>query len=469
MPSSTPSAFPMTIDGRSVTSPGVLAVDNPATGGVIAHVPRCTREQLDDAVLSAERAFRAWSRDVSTRREVLMAMAVMLKENVEELAGLITAEQGKPLAAARIEVLGSARWLRYYSRLELEREIIQDDERAFVELVRRPIGPTAAIAVWNFPLTSAVWKIGPGLLAGTTMVVKPSPFTLRLAQLWNDVIPAGVLNTVSGDDELGAWLTQHPLIRKIAFTGSTATGKKVALAAAADLKRVTLELGGNDAGIVLDDVEPGRIAERLFWGAFTNTGQICTAIKRLYVPRARLAETVDALVALAEKMVVGDGAEDDTDLGPLTNQMQRAVVTDLVSHALANGGRAVTGGAPADGPGYFYPPTIVTGVEDGSRLVDEEQFGPALPVIPYDRVEDAVGRANASPYGLGASVWSDDTDRARAVLNQLETGMAWVNAHVAVAPHQPFGGIKYSGIGVENGPWGVESFTDLQMVHEARA
>jgi acyl-CoA reductase-like NAD-dependent aldehyde dehydrogenase len=281
-------------------------------------------------------------------------------------------------------------------------------------------------------------------------------------------LPPGVVNVVSGTDELGAWLTAHPLIRKIAFTGSTDTGKRVALAAAQDLKRVTLELGGNDAAIILDDADPAKIAEGVFWGAFNNAGQICTAIKRLYVPESLFTETVDALAAIAEKVVVGNGADEGTQLGPLTNEMQRNKVARLVADALNSGGRAVTGGAPSEGPGYFYRPTIVTGVEDGTPLVDEEQFGPALPVIAYRSLDDAVARANASPYGLGASVWTDDLDRARQVVARLETGMAWVNSHVAVSPSQPFGGIKNSGIGVENGPWGVDAFIERQMVHEAR-
>lgn len=462
----------MTINGQGVLSPETVPVDNPATGEVFGHAPKCTPEQLDSAVEAAAAAFPGWAADQSRRRDVLMELAGAMKANLHELAGLITSEQGKPLDAARIEVLGCARWLRYYSSLELPREVIQDDERAFVEVVRRPLGPTAAISVWNFPLTSAIWKIGPGLLAGTTFVVKPSPYTplatLRLAEIWREILPPGVVNVVTGTDELGTWLTQHAGIRKIAFTGSTATGKKVALAAATDLKRVTLELGGNDAGIVLDDADPAKIADGLFWGAFNNTGQICTAIKRLYVPESLFSETVDALAALAEKVVVGDGTDEATELGPLTNAMQHAKVAGLVAGALERGGRAVAGGASMDRPGYFYRPTIVTGVDEDTPLVAEEQFGPALPVMAYRSVDEAVARANASPYGLGASVWSSDTERAREVLSHLSTGMAWVNSHVAVAPHQPFGGIKYSGIGVENGPWGVESFTDLQMVHEAR-
>ncbi len=465
-------AFAMTINGRPETSLRSIPVENPATGEVFANAPNCTPAQLDAAVNAAAAAFPSWSSDIARRRELLTQLAATLKDNVNELASLITSEQGKPLNAARIEVLGCARWLRYYANLELPRDVIQDDDRAFVEVVRRPLGPSAAISVWNFPLTSAVWKLGPGLLAGTTFVVKPSPYTplatLRLAELWREILPPGVVNVVSGTDELGAWLVDHPLIRKIAFTGSTATGKRVALAAAKDLKRVTLELGGNDAGIILDDADPATIAEGVFWGAFNNTGQICTAIKRLYVHESLFTETVDALAAVADKVVVGDGAVEGTEMGPLTNQMQLTKVTGLVNDALSRGGRAVTGGAPSEGNGYFYRPTIVTGVEDGSPLVDEEQFGPALPVIPYASVDDAVARANASPYGLGASVWSSDPDRARTVLSRLDTGMGWVNSHVAVAPHQPFGGIKYSGIGMENGPWGVDSFCDLQMVHVAR-
>jgi len=363
-------------------------------------------------------------------------------------------------------------WLKYFADLEFGREVIQDDERAFAEVVRRPIGVVAAITPWNFPITLASWKIGPALLAGNTMVLKPSPFTPRstllMGEILAEVLPPGVLNVVSGGDELGRWMTSHPTPRKISFTGSVATGKHIAASAAPDLKRVTLELGGNDAAIVLDDADPAAITEKIFRGAFDNTGQVCSAIKRLYVPESLHDDVVDALAARVGAVRVGDGMDPASELGPVQNRPQFERVSGLVAEALAGGAKAATGGGPIDGPGYFFQPTVLTGAAEGTRIVDEEQFGPALPVISYRDVDEVVARANATMYGLSGSVWSADVDRAGAVAERLDCGTVWVNAHVALGPHQPFGGFKWSGVGVENGPWGLAGFTETQVQYRAR-
>jgi acyl-CoA reductase-like NAD-dependent aldehyde dehydrogenase len=277
-----------------------------------------------------------------------------------------------------------------------------------------------------------------------------------------------VLNVVSGGDELGAQMARHPVPRKVSFTGSITSGKDVAAATARDLKRTTLELGGNDPAILLDDVDPDAVAEQLFWGAFSNSGQICAAIKRVYAPEGLYPQVVDALAERARTVRVGDGAEDGTELGPISNRPQYDRVSDLVADALRRGAKAVTGGRPIDRPGYFYEPTILADISDGTRIVDEEQFGPALPVVAYRDVDDAVRRANATHHGLGGSVWSADPDRAAAVAARLECGTAWVNTHAAIGPHQPLGGLKWSGLGVEHGRWGLDGFTDLQVVHRAR-
>jgi len=297
-------------------------------------------------------------------------------------------------------------------------------------------------------------KIAPALAAGNTVVLKPSPFTplatLRLGELLRDVFPPGVLNVVSGGDALGARMTEHAAVRKITFTGSVATGKRVAAAAATDLKRITLELGGNDPAILLDDANVDAVADGLFWSSFANSGQICSAIKRVYVPRALHDALAEALAERARKAVVGNGAEKGTQLGPITTRPQFERVCELVEDALAAGGKAVAGGAPIDGPGNFFAPTVLTGVADGTRIVDEEQFGPVLPLVPYDDLDDAVRRANGTHFGLDASVWSADADRATEVAGRLECGTAWINTHLMQGPAQPFGGRKWSGIGVEN-------------------
>lgn len=462
----------MTIGGERVDAPSTFGVVNPATGEIHAEAPDCSKEQLDQAFDAAAKAFVDWRRDEGARREALKAASAALGAAGDRIGPILTAEQGKPIAAAQMEAMAGGYWLRYFAKLDMPREVIQDDDAAYAEVVRRPMGVVAAITPWNFPIVLASWKIGPALLAGNTMVLKPSPFTPRstllMGEILNEVLPPGVLNVVSGGDELGQWMTAHPTPRKVSFTGSVATGKHVNASAAPDLKRVTLELGGNDPAILLDDVDPGDIAEKLYAGAFDNCGQVCSAIKRVYVPEALHDDVVDALSARVAAAKVGDGMDPESDLGPVQNLPQYERISELVAEAIDGGASAATGGAPIDGPGYFFQPTVLTGAAEGTRIVDEEQFGPALPVIPYRDIDDVVDRANATTYGLSGSVWSPDVERAGAVAERLECGTAWVNAHVALGPHQPFGGFKWSGLGVENGPWGLAGFTELQVQYRAK-
>lgn len=466
------SDFTMTIGGRAVPAVDTFEVINPATGAPFTTAPECTKGQLDAAMQAAAEAYRAWRRDEDARRAALQRCAAVITERAGELAPILTREQGKPLPQAFAEIMGAAMWFTYTATLQLPVEVLQDDAAARVEVRRRPLGVVAAITPWNFPLILATWKLAPALLAGNTVVLKPSPFTplttLKLGELLRDVVPAGVVNVVSGGNDLGGWMTTHPVPRKISFTGSVATGKKVAAAAAPDLKRVTLELGGNDPAIVLPDADPKEIAGKLFWGAFQNCGQVCSAIKRVYAPAAMYDALVGELAAIARGVIVGDGLADDSQLGPLNNRPQFERVQELVEDARKHGARIAAGGEPLGGNGYFYRPTVVAEVADGVRLVDEEQFGPALPVIAYQRVEDAIERANATHFGLGGSVWSRDTARALEVAKELECGTAWVNQHLELSPATPFGGAKWSGIGVENGPWGLYGFTELQTVNVAR-
>jgi acyl-CoA reductase-like NAD-dependent aldehyde dehydrogenase len=418
---------------------------------------------------SAAAAQRGWREDTDRRREALRACAGLIKARLGELAPVLTREQGKPLARATEELAGAAVWFEHTAGLEIPVEVLQDSEQARIEVRRRPLGVVAAITPWNFPVLLAVWKIAPALLAGNTVVVKPSPFTplatLALGEVLREALPPGVLNVVSGGDELGAWMTAHPVPRKISFTGSVETGKKVAAAAAPDLKRVTLELGGNDAAIVLPDVDPAAVARDLFWGAFANSGQVCSAIKRLYVHESRYDAILSELVEIARSARMGDGLEEGVELGPLNNLPQLERVSELVDDARRAGARIAAGGARRDGKGYFYEPTVVGDVAEGVRLVDEEQFGPALPVLRYRDVDEALERANATRYGLSGSVWGTDWERATDVAGRLECGTAWVNQHLAILPFTPFGGAKWSGIGVENGPWGLLGFTEIQTVN----
>ncbi|MDB5108822.1 MAG: Betaine-aldehyde dehydrogenase [Candidatus Binatus sp.] len=462
----------MTINGKAVKGSKTTGVINPATGKIFAEVPDCTKEELDQAMDSAQRAYPAWSRDLSARRKVLNECAAALQSPPEGLARTLTQEQGKPLDKATQEIFGTAMWCGYTASLELPNEVIQDTAQSRIEIRRRPLGVVAAITPWNYPLMLAMWKIAPALLAGNTVVLKPSPYTpistLMLGEILREIIPPGVLNVISGGDGLGAMMTSHKIPRKISFTGSVETGKRVAAAAAPDLKRVTLELGGNDPAIVLADVDPADVAQKIFWGAFENSGQICSAIKRVYVPEQMYSNMLERLGDLAREAKVGNGLDAGTQLGPINNKMQFDRVTELVEDAKRHGAKIVTGGSRVGNEGYFYSPTIVGDISDGVRLVDEEQFGPALPVIAYKDLDDALRRANATNYGLSGSVWSRDSDHAAEVAAQLECGSAWVNQHLAIAPNLPFGGAKWSGIGVENGPWGLLGFTEIQVVNVAK-
>ncbi len=464
--------YTMLIDGKSVKGTKTTGVINPATGKVFAQVPDCTRAELDQAMESAQRAYPAWSRDIGARRKVLGEIAAALQQPPEGLARTLTQEQGKPLDKATGEIFGAAMWAQYTSSLELPVEVIQNTDQARVEIRRKPLGVVAAITPWNYPMMLAMWKIAPALLAGNTVVIKPSPFTpistLMLGETVRDLVPPGVINVVSGGDELGAWMTSHPIPRKLSFTGSIETGKKVAAAAAPDLKRFTLELGGNDAAIVLNDVDLDSVAPKIFWGAFENSGQICSAIKRVYVPEKMYSPMLEKLGELAKGVKVGNGLDAGTQLGPINNKPQFERVTELVEDAKKHGAKIVSGGHRMGSEGYFFEPTIIGGISDGVRLVDEEQFGPALPVIPYEDVDDAVRRANATHYGLSGSVWSKNPEQAAEVAAQLECGSAWVNQHLAIAPNLPFGGAKWSGIGVENGPWGLLGFTEIQVVNVSK-
>ncbi|MEV7287088.1 aldehyde dehydrogenase family protein [Streptomyces sp. NPDC093252] len=459
----------MTVGGSALPTTAAFDVIDPATGEPFAQAPDCTPDQLDRAMTAAAEAFRTWRRDDDARRDCLRKAADALEGAVDTLAPLLTAEQGKPLKDAREEVGNSVAWLRYYADLDLPREIVQDDERGYAEVLHRPLGVVAAITPWNYPLILAMWKIAPALRAGNTMVLKPSPHTplatLALGELFQQVLPPGVLNVVSGRDPLGALMTAHPVPRKISFTGSTATGRQVARSAADDIKRLTLELGGNDPAVVLDDADPQEIADLLFWGAFTNNGQLCLAVKRVYAPESLYDDLVEALAERARTVRVDTGTAEGALLGPLNNRAQFDRVSELVADALHHGATAAAGGAPLDRPGYFYAPTILSGLSDGTRIVDEEQFGPALPVIAYRDLDDAVERANSGDHGLTASVWSPDLDRAAEVATRLDAGQVAVNVHgLGVRPDLPFGGHKQSGLGVENGTWGLHGYTDLQVL-----
>jgi acyl-CoA reductase-like NAD-dependent aldehyde dehydrogenase len=462
----------MTIDGKAAETVSTFDVRNPATGEVAGQAPDCRPDQLDAAMSSAALAFGSWRQDADTRIAVMLSLADALLANADELTAALVSESGKPVPMAAMEPGICAAWLQYYAGMEIPRDTLQDDEAALIELAHRPLGVVAAITPWNFPLGLAMWKIAPALRAGNTVVLKSSPFTplasLVMGRIMGEVLPPGVVNTISGGDALGAAMTSHRTPRKVTFTGSVAAGKKVAVAAGADLKRVTLELGGNDAAIILEDADVTAAAAKLIPLAFFNTGQACALPKRIFAPAGRYDEVVEAFAAVANSMVVGDPNAATTQLGPLSTKPQYERVTGLVADAITQGARVAAGGAPIDGPGYFFQPTVLADLAEGYRIVDEEQFGPALPILSYDTVDEAVQRANDTEYGLCGSVWAADVERATEVAERLEVGTTFINTHAALLPTVQFGGAKASGLGVENGIPGLLSFTEAQVVHTAR-
>ena len=461
----------LVIDGRKVAGDrGTLPVIDPALGEAFAECPNASPAQLDEAVAAAGRAFEQWQHSTcAERRALLEAIAARIEQNAPELAEIIVREQGKPLALAHMEVGGAVAWTRATAALELPVEVIEDRPGKRIELHRRPLGVVGSITPWNWPLMIAVWHIVPALRAGNAVVIKPSELTplntLRLVELIDEVAPPGLVNAVAGGGALGREISGHAGIQKIVFTGSTRTGQDIMRNAADTLKRLTLELGGNDAGIVLPGTDIGAIAEGVFGSAFLNMGQTCAALKRLYVHESQYEDMCRHLVAIAARQKVGNGLDEGTSFGPIQNRDQFERVCELVEDARAAGARILCGGEPLPGKGYFYPPTLVADIADGTRLVDEEQFGPVLPVIRYRDVDEAVRLANASTNGLGGSVWSGDPEAARAVANRLECGTVWINGHAEVLPHCPFGGCKMSGFGVEFGLEGLLEYTRPQLLN----
>ncbi len=461
--------YTMTIDGAPAKSNTTFEAFNPATEEVIAKVPDASRAQLEAAVASAKRAFPAWSAKPLAERQALVAkIGDAIEARADDFMRLLTMEQGKARKGAEWEIGGSVIWCREIARQELPMHVNERTETRTVETRRVPVGVVGAITPWNFPVLLAIWKIAPALVAGNTMVLKPSPYTalctLKLGEILCDVLPPGVLNVVSGGNDLGAWLTGHPDVRKISFTGSTATGRKIMASASGNLKRITLELGGNDPAIVLPDVDVKETAEKLFWAAFQNSAQFCVAAKRLYIHEDIYDDLAAELVSYAKTVKVGDGLKQGTDLGPIQNRMQFEKLKDLLSDAKSNGCRFLLGGDVSDEPGFFVPITIVDNPSEDSRVVVEEAFGPILPLLKFSDVEDVIARANDTEYGLAASVWSKDIKAARKIAERIEAGTVWINEIHTFSPHVAFGGHKQSGIGIENAIDGLAEYTNSQTL-----
>ncbi|MET3497997.1 aldehyde dehydrogenase family protein [Variovorax boronicumulans] len=471
--------FNFLIGGRAVgDARECFAVINPSTGELLGEVAKASPADVAEAVRVAQQAQPGWAaRSDQERAETIRLLAATLRDNAEQLAAWVAREQGKPLGGlgpetvpgARFELSACQAWCEVNASLSVPHEVVFEDQTRRDEVMREPYGVIAAIAPWNWPLMIAIWQIVPALRMGNAVVLKPSEYTsiatLEMVRILAQVLPPGVLNVVTGAGDVGAALVQDPRIGKILFTGSTATGSRIAAIAAQRIVPTTLELGGNDAAVVLPDADPQAIAMGLFWGAFINMGQTCACIKRLYVHDSIHDAVVSELSDLVRAMPVGDPLAEGTVMGPIQNRMQFDKVTRLVRDTVQQGrGRVVCGGEPLPGPGYFFPLTLITGVRDGDAIVDEEQFGPVLPIIRYDKVEEAIASANRLDLGLGASVWGQDPVQTRQVASQLQAGTVWVNQHGAVHPMVPFGGTKRSGWGVEFGVDGLKSVSTQRVI-----
>jgi len=458
------------VDGEMITADAWIDVINPANEEIIGQVPDASEDILNQAVAAARTAFPKWSKTpIDDRRAVVQKISATIKDNADELFRLLTTEQGKPHDQAKGEVYGAAAMSAAQSTLNLDDEINEDSEQRLSRTRRVPVGVVGGIVPWNFPVMMAVQKIVPALLSGCTIVLKPSPFTpvttLRLAELIKDVVPAGVVNIITGDDSLGPLITAHPDIDKITFTGSTATGKKVMEGASKDLKRITLELGGNDASIVLPDANVEKVAEQLFWSSFSNAGQICIAAKRVYIHEDIYDELSAAIAEYSKNITVGDGAQQGTGVGPIQNKKQYDRVIELVQDAKDNGYKFLVGGDhDPDVPGYYMPITILDNPPEEARIVAEEQFGPVMPLMKFSSEDDVIARANNSEYGLAGAVWTADPDKGVEIAEQLETGTVWVNEFLHLSPFAPFGGHKQSGFGAEYGQEGLSEFTYPQVI-----
>ena len=460
--------YTLLIDGRSLQTAAQLDVVNPATGQVFAHCAVAGAAELDAAVTAARRAFPAWrALSFAERADYIARLAAALQAHTEPLARLLTQEQGKPLGQSRDEIARGATLSVGMTKIELRSEVILDNAERHVELRYLPLGVAGIITPWNAPVNLAIGPLTSALYTGNCAILKPSPFTplttLRIGELMRDIFPAGVVQILAGGDELGALLTAHPGIDKISFTGSVATGKKVMASCAGTLKRVTLELGGNDAAIVLEDVDVEDVARKLFFAATVNSGQVCMAVKRIYAHEKIHDALCAALITEARKARLGDGLDPATTLGPIQNRRQFERVCELKADAARNGvleeGQPVTGDA-----GYFVTPTVVTGLSESDRLVTEEQFGPVFPVLKFSDVNDAIRRANDTRFGLAGSVWSKDVARAREIAGQLEVGTAWVNQHRNTMANVPFGGAKESGLGRTYSRLGLTAYMEPQVI-----
>lgn len=457
------------VDGELIVGCEARVI-NPATGEPFATYGVADAALIERAVASASKAFLSW-RDtpVAVRREVLVRMADRIHDNAENLARLLTLEQGKIAAEAQEEVAWTEAIFRHYAALypEADKTLFREEGKTYVRLYTS-LGVVAGIVPWNFPFLIMATKVAPALLTGNVIIVKPAPTTplttLKFAQLIAQDVPPGVVQVLGDDGTVGPALVSHPMVRKVAFTGSTVSGRKVMAAGAETLKRLTLELGGNDPAIVLDDADPETSAAGIFAAAFTNAGQVCGAAKRLYVHERVYDAFIDALRTRVERIVLGSGQDPAVTMGPVQNRMQFERANTLTQAARSG---QILAQAPAfDGPGYFIRPTVFGGLAEDHPLVAQEQFAPLLPILRYTDLNEAIARANATPFGLTASIWTADEARGEQVVRKLEAGLLCVNKHNE-APGAAVGiaAAKQSGIGWLFGEEGVREYLQPHLLY----
>ncbi|KAH8660218.1 Aldehyde/histidinol dehydrogenase [Xylariales sp. PMI_506] len=463
--------FANIINGQVSTTEAVRHGINPANKERLYASPVSTKDDVEAAVQAARRAFKSWRKTtVEHRKKQLGAFAAELMAHQAELSRLLTLEQGKPTLFAEQEIQFGAFWLTGTCALDLPTVIVQDTADKCIETRYTPLGVVVGIVPWNFPVMLLCGKLAPAILTGNCIIIKPSPFTpycgIKVVQLAQRFFPPGVVQVLSGDDNLGPWLTEHPGIDKISFTGSTATGKRVMQSASKNLTRVTLELGGNDAAIICSDVDVREVVPQIANAAFMNSGQICIALKRIYVHQDIYGEFRDTFVKYVSSLKVGNGVDEGTFIGPVQNQRQYERVKEFLDDIQKNNQTLLLGGDVGESisNGFFIKPTIVDSPPDESMVVAEEPFGPVVPLMTWSNVEEVIERVNNSDMGLGASVWSKSTKLARQIGEELDVGSVWINQHLGIQPIAAFGGHKKSGIGCEWGVDGLKGFCNTQTI-----
>ncbi len=450
-------------------------VENPYNQQIISHVPDSDNHDVNEAVSAANTAYNDWHKmSASERRDLMKELANKSRENANELAKTISMEMGKPFPEALDEIDTVADFLEYYGELARDEvgRIVAPVDRNTMSLVRyESIGVIGCIIPWNYPLALMGWKLAPALAAGNTVVMKPSEITplsiLHWCNVVDSVLPSGVINVITGfGQSAGEPIVKHPDVPVVTFTGSVATGKKIAKFAAENLKKVSLELGGKDPMIICDDADIEIAAQGASWGGFVNAGQVCTSIERVYVFENVMDQFTEAIIEEAKKVVLGDPMKEDTHIGPMASKLQQKKAIEKVNQAIKDGARLLAGGSVPENldRGYFYQPTVLDNIEPNMEIITEEAFSPVLPIQKVSSIEEAIQWSNDSVYGLGCSIFTNDIDRALTAADDIKSGTVCINSPLMENIAAPFGGMKQSGIGREHGKEALDEFREAKHI-----